>query len=137
MTTHDRKPRARGVKRPAADDKLIGALASGATRAEAAAAAGVAPATVYRRLGDPAFKARVSEARARILDDTLSRTAELAGRAVDTLGELLTSDSPAVRLGAARAILTTAAEFGERAELAERLAALEAVLGARKNGAAR
>lgn len=129
MSTNGRKPR--GTKRPAGDDVLVGALASGATRAEAAEAAGVGDRTVYRRLSDPNFAARVQTARARILDDTLTRTAELAGRAVDKLGQLLEADSPAVQLGAARTILTTAAEFGERAELAERVAALEAVLKAR------
>lgn len=123
--------KSRGVKRPAGDDVLVGALAAGATRAEAAEAAGVGQRTVYRRLGDPAFAARVQDARARILDDVLTRTAELAGRAVDKLGDLLDAESPAVQLGACRVILTTAAEFGERAELAERVAALEAVLKAR------
>lgn len=131
MATNGRKPR--GTKRPAGDDVLVGALAAGSTRAEAAAAAGVGPRTVYRRLSDPDFAARVQTARARILDDVLTRTAELAGRAVDKLGQLLEADSPAVQLGAARVILTTAAEFGERAELAERVAALEAVLTARKD----
>lgn len=131
MSMNDSRKRARGPKRVAADDVLVGALASGATRAEAAEAAGVAPVTVYRRLSDPAFADRVQAARARILDDVLTRTADLAGRAVDKLGQLLEAESPAVQLGACRVILTTAAEFGEKAELAERVAALEAVLKTR------
>lgn len=134
MASNGRKRQSNGATAGRADDVLVGALASGATRGEAAEAAGVGARTVYRRLSDPDFAARVQTARAKILDDVLTRTAELAGRAVDKLGQLLEADSPAVQLGAARVILTTAAEFGERAELAERVAALEAVLGQRKNG---
>jgi len=131
MATNGNKRQRKAPAKGRADDVLVGALAGGATREQAAAAAGVGERTVYRRLGDPAFTARVAEARARILDDVLTKTAELAGKAVDRLGTLLDVDAPAVQLGAARAILTVAGDYGERAELAERVAALEAVLKAR------
>lgn len=133
MATNGAKRQTNGHAAGRADDVLIGALAGGSTRGQAASAAGVGERTVYRRLGDPDFAARVQAARARILDDVLTRTAELAGRAVDKLGQLLDAEAPAVQLGAARTILTIAAEYGERAELAERVAALEAVLDARKD----
>lgn len=121
----------RGAVRPGADGIIAGALATGATRAEAAAAAGVAPRTVHRRLSDPDFRALVAECRARITADVLAGTADLAGRAVARLGVLLDDDNGHISLGAARTILTVAGDFGERAELAERIAALEAVLKAR------
>lgn len=129
MATNGRNPR--GAVRPGADGIAAGALAAGATRSEAAAAAGVSERTLYRRMGDPEFRALVSECRARITADVLSGAAGLAGRAVARLGVLLDDDNPHVSLGAARTILTVAADFGERSELAERLAALEAVLKAR------
>ncbi len=124
----------RGPKREAGDGLIAGALATGATRAEAAAAAGVSTRTVHRRLSDPDFRALVADCRARITGDVLSGAAGLAGRAVERLGELLEDENAHVALGAARTILTVAADFGERAELAERLAALEAVLKARPTG---
>lgn len=124
----------RGPKRPAADGLAAAALANGATRPEAARAAGLSERTIRRRLGDPDFRALVADCRARITADVLSGTAELAGRAVARLGVLLDDENPHVSLGAARTILTVAADFGERAELAERLAALEAVLKARPVG---
>lgn len=122
---------ARGAKRPAGDGAIAGALAMGATRPEAAAAAGVSTRTVARRLSDPGFRATVADCRARITADVLTGAAVLAGRAVTRLGVLLDDDNPHVSLQAARTILTVAADFGERAELAERVAALEAVLKAR------
>lgn len=121
----------RGVKRPGADGTIAGALAMGATRDEAAAAAGVSRRTVHRRLSDPDFRATVAESRARITADVLTGAAGLAGRAVERLGELVEDDNPHVAIQAARTILTVAADFGERAELAERVAAIEAVLKAR------
>lgn len=110
---------------------MAGVLASGGTRQDAAAAAGVSPRTVHRRMSDPDFRALVADSRARITADVLAGAAGLAGRAVERLGELVEDDNPHVALGACRAVLTVAADFGERAELAERIEALERVLGTR------
>lgn len=121
----------RGPKRPAADGIAAAALANGSTRGEAARASGLSERTIRRRLSDPDFRALVSDCRARITADVLEGAADLAGRAVTRLGVLLDDDNPHVSLGAARTILTVAADFGERSELAERIAALEAVLKAR------
>lgn len=122
---------ARGPKRPAADGIAAAALANGSTRQEAARAAGLSERTIRRRLGDPDFRALVGDCRARIMADVLSGAAGLAGRAVERLGELVEDDNPHVALGACRAVLTVAADFGDRAELAERIEALERVLKAR------
>jgi hypothetical protein len=58
----------RGKRR--ADETLIVALVCGAT-VDAAAKAGVSPATVYRRLQEPDFQRRLQELRA----DMVQRTA--------------------------------------------------------------
>lgn len=118
----------RGPKRPAADGIAAAVLASGGTRQDAAAAAGLSDRTIRRRMSDPDFRVLVGDCRRRIAADVLSGAARLAGRAVERLGELVEDDNPHVALGACRAVLTVAADFGERAELAERIEALERAL---------
>jgi hypothetical protein len=54
--------------RTIADDALAAALAEGKTVRDAVVAAGVSERTAYRRLGDPAFRQKVSEIRARMLE---------------------------------------------------------------------
>lgn len=115
-----------------ADAVMAAKLAAGASSTEAAKAAGVSRTTAWRKLAEPSFREKVAEARGIIAAGVLSRCVELANKALDTVEELLQTDQPPnVRLGAAKCILSTASEFGERAELSERLAALEAVLGVR------
>jgi hypothetical protein len=109
----------------------VATLAAGGTNRDAAKAAGVSERTVARRLEGDDFRRDVAAARARLAAVVVTRAETLAGRAMDTLSDLLGDSNANVRLGAARAILTLAAEHGERAELAERLAALEAVLQGR------
>jgi hypothetical protein len=110
---------------------VVATLATGATKRDAAKAAGVGEGLVYKRLRDPDFRKQVADARTALAGEVILRAASLATRAMDTLAELLDGDVPSVRLQAARTILTVAAEHGERAELAERIAALEAVLRGR------
>ena len=55
---------------------LIAALAGGATVQAAAEQTGMAERTVYRRLEDPAFKARVSEARSEMLSRAVGNLAD-------------------------------------------------------------
>ena len=118
-----------GSGRRHADAALIAALAGGATMADAARAAGVGERTVYRRLQTPAFRARVIAARADLVERAAARLADAAGAAVTTLGELLVAGTPpAVRLGAARAVLELGLRLREQQEIEERLAALEAAL---------
>lgn len=115
---------------------LAAHVAAGMTVRDAAVAAGVAESTAYRRTSDPAFRARVSESRAAIAAAVLLRAAELATAALNTLEDLLDAGQPPmVRLGAAKAVLTVASDFGEKAETRERLEALENVLAARPKAA--
>lgn len=121
----------RGAKRPAADGIAAAALAQGATRGEAARAAGLSERTIRRRLGDPGFRELVADCRARIMADVLEGAAGLAGRAVERLGELVESENEHVAIQAARVLLTVAGTYGQAAELAERIEALERVLKVR------
>jgi hypothetical protein len=117
-----------GSGRKAADDVLALALAAGATVADAARQAGVSERTVYRRLDDTAFRWRVTHTRASFVSQTVGLLADAMTDAARTLRDLLTADSDAVRLGAARAILDAGVRLRESEELAERIAVLEAHL---------
>jgi hypothetical protein len=114
-----------GSGRQNADPLLIAALLSGATLATAAERAGVSEQTARRRLHDPEFHARLDAAGEELIAAATRALADASGEAVSTLRDLLRDGPPAVKLGAARAIL----EFGPRwrTEHAndERLAAAE------------
>src|SRR5262249_44278468 len=111
------------------DEALLQALACGSTVDNAAIRAGVAARTVYRRLQDADFQRRLRELRA----DTVRRTAAMltaaGGESVKTLLALHDpATPPAVRLGAARTTIELGLKLREAAELAERVAAIEAQL---------
>jgi len=111
-----------------AEDKLLLALACGATVDSAARECGVCARTVYRRLEEAAFYRKLQALRADIVQRTAGALTAAGGEAVRTLLELL---KPAVaattRLGAARAVLESGVRLREIAELEARLAALEQV----------
>ena len=119
----------RGSRR-SADEAVLLALACGATVEAAAHKAGVSPATVYRRLKEPAFVGRLRELRADMVQRAAAMLTAAAGEAVKTL-LALQKDAvpPATRLGAARAILELGTRLREVAELEQRLADLEERLG--------
>jgi len=98
------------------DERLAAALAGGATYCDAAASSGYSLRTAKRRGVDPDFAERVAR-----------RLGELADRACDTLGDLLSPAEPApTRHAAARTILDAGAKLREQAELVDRIEALEA-----------
>lgn len=115
-----------GGDRRNADAALITALAGGATQQAAAEAAGVSERTVRRRLASPDFASRVAEARTELVRRAVAMLAEASGAAVETLRALLQDAPPAVRLGAARAVLELGVKLRESEELEARIAALEA-----------
>ena len=120
-----------GGDRTNADSALIAALAGGATVHDAATRAGVSEHTVYRRLEAPEFSRGVTEARAELVTRAVAMLAEAGTEAVGTLRALLDEGTPpAVRLGAARAVLELGTKLRESEELEERLATLEDQLGA-------
>ena len=113
------------------DSPLVAALAGGATVRDAARQAGVSERTVYRRLDDPEFSRGVTEARAELVTRAVAMLAEAGTEAVRTLRALLADGTPpAVRLGAARAVLELGTKLRESEELEQRLATLEGQLGA-------
>jgi hypothetical protein len=112
--------------KPKPDDKLLRALACGATVESAAREAGVSARTVYRRLEDPAFCRRLQEMRADIVVRTAAALTAASTEAIRTLVELLKPANPAnIRLGASRAVIESGMRLREIAELEARIAALE------------
>jgi hypothetical protein len=109
-----------------ADEKLLLALACGATVDNAARAAGISPATAYRRLAEPAFRQRLQQVRTDMVSRAAATLTAAGTEAVKTLLVLQQNTAPAaVRLGAARAVLEMGIKLREMADLEERLAALE------------
>jgi hypothetical protein len=109
------------------DVALVLALACGATVEAAAHQCELSDRTVYRRLEDPAFRNRVQEARAEIVQRSAGMLTAAATKAVQTLLSLQKEGvSPNVRLGAARAVLEIGIKVREITDLEARLAALEA-----------
>jgi hypothetical protein len=110
-------------------ESLIVALASGKSNAQAAREAGCSVRTVQRRLSDPEFSRRVSEARGEMFGRAVGMLADATASAVETLKGLLKAQSETIQLGAARCILEMGPKLRESTELAERISALESKIG--------
>jgi len=131
MAPDGRKPRGKAT----ADEALLIALACGATIPKAAAETGIAVRTVQRRLADPAFQARLRQVRGEFLERAGGALVAASMRSVQTLLSLQeAAQPPAVRLGAARAVLELGMRVREVVDLEGRLAALEAALAERQQG---
>ena len=109
-----------------ADDALVLALACGLSAEQAAKQSGVSPATVYRRLQDPAFRQRAEELRHEVLTRAAAMLTAAGVESVRTLADLLKpACAPAVRLNAARSILDLGVKLRSLVELEDRLLDLE------------
>ena len=92
--------------------------------------------TAYRWAAEEGVKSRVQSLRQGLVGDAVGQLAAAAGCAAETLKSLLAADQPAtVRLGAARAILGALIDVQTHAELADRLARLEGIADAQREGA--
>lgn len=126
----------RNTRRAAQDDRLVEALAAGATQVDAGKSAGVNERTVRRRLEEPEFVARVRTRRHETLSQAAGKMTSLLDDAVEALGELVRIADPSVRLRAATAIVRMADTFQQQdlAERQEEIAAQLAELEARHSG---
>jgi len=108
------------------DDAVVLALACGATVEAAAKQGGVSERTVYTRLRDPDFQKRIKEARTDLVRRSAGLLSAASGEAVRTLLALMKESAPpAVRLGAAKAVLELGIKVRELAELEAEVRALE------------
>jgi hypothetical protein len=113
--------------RKKAEDKLLLTLACGATVEAAARECRLSPRTVYRRLADAAFRQRLREAVADLVQRASRMLTAANGEAARTLLALLKETTPpATRHAAARSIIELGIKVRETADLEQRLADLEA-----------
>lgn len=117
-----------GGSRASADERLATELAAGKTVRDAAGTVGLGESTVYRRLADPAFKARVSEIRSLMVSTAAGVLADGMAEASQVLRKLLAHKDPNVRRLAAAKMIELGLKVAEVAALEQRLAALESVL---------
>jgi hypothetical protein len=116
--------------RQKSDAKLLLVLACGATVEQAAKQTNTSERTIYRRLGDPAFRRELDAMRSDFVQRVSGSLTASGSEAVKTLiGLLHTSVAPAVRLGASRAILELGIKVREVAELDRRLTEIEMQFG--------
>jgi hypothetical protein len=114
------------------DEALLLGLASGLSVPLAAQAAGLSERTAYRRLEDPAFRARVEEMRDEMVSRTIGRLVALGELTVSALESLLGSPDPTIRLGAVRVSLDRMFKAVETNVLAQRVAECERLLAQSK-----
>ena len=108
-------------------DKLLQALMTHRTIAQAAKAAGLSERTAYDYLSQPQFQARYRQARDDVIRGLTNHLRERMNEAVDVIGEIMTDpeNKAADRLSAAKAILDYKAKYNEQLDVLERLTALE------------
>ncbi len=111
------------------EDTLLLALACGASVEAAAKQCQVHERTVYRRMEDADFKARLQELRNDMVRRACGTLTAASNEAVRTLLSRQKEATPAaVRLGAARAILEMGMKLREMVELETRMSELEALV---------
>ncbi len=109
-------------------DALVTALAAGTPVAEAAARAGIAERTAYRRLQEPQVKQQIREIRAEVVTRAVGKLADSMDAAVATLVRNLAAESPSVQVRAAVAILEQGVKLRSSVELEQRVAEAEAAV---------
>jgi transposase len=106
-------------------DRAIVALLQNNTREEAAQAAGVNPATLYRWQNDPEFQRAQLEARREVFGQATGRLQQAANTAVDTLIEIMTDKEARGRVQAARCVLELSRKSLELDDLKMQVAELQ------------
>ena len=107
--------------------RAIAALLQAPTLREAAESCGVPESTLFRWLNERAFKDAFDQARARLLENVLTRLQAVAGDAVSTLSDVMTDRNAgaSARVSAARTVLEMALRAKAELEIEARIRALE------------
>lgn len=113
-------------KTAGSNEALMIALACGSTVEAAAAKAGLAERTVYRRLDDPDFRQQLQEFRCNMVERASAMLSASGLEAVKTLLGLMERSIPHnTRLGAARAVIELGMKLRDLLEVEQRLTSLE------------
>jgi hypothetical protein len=116
---------ARNGRKKLAVEILALAIASGESLAASAKLAKIGERTARRWAAAPAFRRRVEELRAAIVDEAQGKLTASITRASDTIVALLSDPSAQIKLAAARAILDYRSRLKSEGELADRVNELE------------
>ncbi len=117
------------MKMKAKDERIMAALLSCGTVAEAARMAGVSKPVVYNRLADNEFKAEYDRLRTVALNEACNKLQTALTEAVDTIKEIMkdTSAAQQIRLNAAALILQNSLKYTEQIEILKRLEKVEEI----------
>lgn len=109
------------------DEAIIAALLSTATIRAASAACGVSEAAIYKRLREPAFKAKYDKARLDMLEQHSNRLQQHIGAAIEEMAAIAKDpdNSAQVRLNASEAIIRTSLKLTEQVDILQRIEKLE------------
>jgi hypothetical protein len=107
-------------------EALAIALAGGQSVRRASEVSGISRRSIWRRLHDPNFRARVSALRAEAAMQAAGILASGMTEAAEKLRSLLHAESESVALAAAKTLLELAVKFRETMEIEDRLKRLEA-----------
>ena len=103
------------------DEKMIKALATCGSVSATAVRLGIAESTIYRRLQDNDFRAKLEAVKGDVLREFKASYLESAERARNAVESMMDNDkiNPAIRLQACQTIINTAVKFVELSERAE------------------
>lgn len=107
-------------------DAAVIVLASGSSQRRAAVQAACSPRTIARWLTEPAFRLRVTAARAELLDRASGRLSAMLMAATSTLRKLLSSGNEGIQLQAVKLVLEATLSMRTATEFEARLSKLEA-----------
>ena len=119
------------------DALLVASLLEQPTIAKAAKAAGMSERTAFRRLESEDFRKMYDDERTKIITAATGRLQAAIGRAVDSLAEVLDSETApaAAKISASRAILEYGLKYGEMVDILRRIERLEAEADEHKESA--
>ena len=112
------------------DEQIIAALLTAGTHKKAAEAVGLSQTQLYARMRKDAFKAKLAEAKRRVLESATVAAQGRLGEAVATMAAIMGNEenAPQVRLNAAEALLRNGLKLTEQADILERMEQLEAAV---------
>lgn len=113
--------------------RVVGAVMSHATINSAAAALGYSRSTIYAHLKSDVVREALRQAHSIAYENTLHSLTQLGAVAIEQLGQLLRSDSDAVRLAAARIVLDMGLRYAAHVDIEQRIARIEAILEDRRH----
>lgn len=109
------------------DEKIMAALLTCGSVAEAERISGVSRSTIYNRLSDAEFKAEYDQRRAMVLNEACNTLQSSLTSAVNTIREIIENQetAPQIRLNACGLILQNCLRYVEQIDILSRIEELE------------